>query len=308
MSKKKFLLMANASACLCGEYIPLVRDFGKWLELMGYSALSVPALVAGVRGFLGYQQECAKTSIRQLRASDANRFIQALQTRTGVRTGRPFSCSHINKQIQALKLLDRFLKQTGLLQAGFTLRRLEVSRGKPCWLTRAEIWALYEATADTVLGIRDRAMLAVFYGCGLRLNEGACLKVTDILADRRIIHVTRGKRYRERFVPLARRDLEAIGFYIDYARPQLLQQPGTTSLFIDANKGHPMQRQSLYVRIRGLVKKAGIHKKVGTHTLRHSIASHLLSSGMKLEQIQLFLGHRNLDSTQIYTHLSSDPS
>jgi len=95
-----------------------------------------------------------------------------------------------------------------------------------------------------------------------------------------------------------------ITLYMDIARPQLLQQHQTDRLFLDANKGRPMQRQSLYIRVKALVRKAKIKKKVGTHTLRHSIATHLLQSGMKLEQIQQFLGHSNMDSTQIYTHLS----
>jgi site-specific recombinase XerD len=85
-----------------------------------------------------------------------------------------------------------------------------------------------------------------------------------------------------------------------------LQEYKTEAIFIDANKGHPMQKQSLYVRIKKLVKKARIKNKVGTHTLRHSIATHLLQSGMKLERIQQFLGHSNLDSTQLYTHLKNE--
>ena len=80
----------------------------------------------------------------------------------------------------------------------------------------------------------------------------------------------------------------------------------TEAVFIDANKGRPMQKQSLYIRIKALVKRAKIKKKVGTHTLRHSIATHLLQSGMTLEKIQQFLGHADLDSTQIYTHLKNE--
>jgi site-specific recombinase XerD len=93
---------------------------------------------------------------------------------------------------------------------------------------------------------------------------------------------------------------------MDYARPQLLQEHKTEAVFIDANKGRPLTKQSLYIRIKKLVKKACIKKKVGTHTLRHSIATHLLQSGMKLEKIQQFLGHADLDSTQIYTHLINE--
>jgi site-specific recombinase XerD len=147
-------------------------------------------------------------------------------------------------------------------------------------------------------------MLAVYYGCGLRLNEGVHLELKDVMIDRQVLHVRKGKRYKERLVPMNPKTMQMITLYMDVGRPQLLQQYPTERLFIDANKGKPMQRQSLYIRAKALVKQAGIKKKVGTHTLRHSIATHLLQSGMKLEQIQQFLGHSNLDSTQIYTHLS----
>lgn len=80
----------------------------------------------------------------------------------------------------------------------------------------------------------------------------------------------------------------------------------TIAVFIDTNKGRPMQKQSLYIRIKALAKRAKLNKNVGTHTLRHSIATHLLQSGMTLENIQAFLGHADLDSTQIYTHLNNE--
>jgi len=149
-------------------------------------------------------------------------------------------------------------------------------------------------------------MLAVYYGCGLRLNEGANLELKDIIPDRKILHVRKGKHYKERLVPVAGKNFEELKLYVDYARPQLLQEKKTDALFIGANKGVKMDKQSLYIRIKMLARKAKIKKKVGTHTLRHSIATHLLSSGMKLERIQQFLGHGDLDSTQIYTHLVND--
>jgi site-specific recombinase XerD len=188
------------------------------------------------------------------------------------------------------------------------MRRLEDKRPTPAWLTKPEISQLYEATKDNVLGVRDRAMLAVFYGCGLRLNEGASLELKDINAASKILHVRKGKQYKERYVPIAEKNYEELKFYIDYARPQLLQETKTEALFIDANKGRAMHKQSLYIRIKALVRKAKIKKKVGTHTLRHSIATHLLQSGMSLERIQQFLGHSSLDSTQIYTHLVNQSS
>lgn len=288
------------------EYILLPQSFKEWLELLNYSPLSIPGLVGSIRDFLHFQEQNGKPSLQQLEATDATAFINHLQQQTGQRTGRPFSAGHINKQIQALHLFSGYIRETGRSNTGFVLERLPDIRGKPTWLTKPEIQSLYEVTGDNVLGIRDRAMLAVYYGCGLRLNEGASLELRDIVADRKLLHVRKGKHYKERYVPIAAKNYEELRLYMDYGRPQLLQEYKTEALFIDANKGHPMQKQSLYVRIKQLVKRARIKKKVGTHTLRHSIATHLLQSGMKLEKIQEFLGHGDLDSTQIYTHLAND--
>ncbi len=290
------------------EYILLLRGFTEWLELLGYSSLSIPGLSSAVKSFLFYQEGYEKLSLAQLTATDANHFMELLQTQTGQRTGRPFSAAHINKQVQSLKLFSRWIRGTGRSEIGFTLGRLQECRSKPAWLTRQQIQGIYEATGDNLLGIRDRAMLAVFYGCGLRLNEGASLELKDIDITKKILHVRKGKQYKERYVPIAEKNYEELTLYIDYARQQLLQEIKTEALFIDAGKGRAMHKQSLYLRIKSLVRKAKIKKKVGTHTLRHSIATHLLQSGMKLERIQQFLGHADLDSTQIYTHLVNELS
>jgi site-specific recombinase XerD len=288
------------------EYILLPQAFKEWLQLLNYSGGSVQVLPGHVQAFLYYQEQQGKQSLGQLEATDATAFIEYLQLQTGERTGRPFSAAHINKQIQALKLFSQYIRETGRCGTGFVLERLSASKSNPTWLTKTEIQSLYEVTSDSVLGIRDRAMLAVYYGCGLRLNEGASLELRDIISDRRLLHVRKGKHYKERYVPIAAKNYKERRLYMDYPRPLLLQQYKTEALFIDANKGHPINKQSLYLRVKQLVKKARIKKKVGAHTLRHSIATHLLQSGMKLEKIQAFLGHGDLDSTQIYTHLTNE--
>jgi site-specific recombinase XerD len=288
------------------EYKLLLQSFTEWLQLLNYSPLSIPGLSGAANEFLQYQEQNNKPSLQQLAATDASEFIMYLQNKTGERTKKALSNKHINKYIQSLKLFSKYIRETGRSIVGFTLQRLEEEKNKPVWLTKHEMQQLYEVIPDTVLGVRDKAMLAVYYGCGLRLNEGASLELNDINQTTKVLHVRKGKLYKERFVPIADKSFEELKFYIDYARPQLLQEKKTTSLFIDTNKGHPMHKQSLYVRIKQLARKAKIKKKVGTHTLRHSIATHLLQSGMKLERIQQFLGHADLDSTQIYTHLLNE--
>jgi integrase/recombinase XerD len=264
----------------------------------------VPSILQAVQQFMIWLEANDIHDLDQLEATHAGKYMEAQQQRLGRRSGRLLSIGHLNKQIQALLLFSRYLRKTGKYPTGFNLQRLEETRPLPTWLTTEEIQRMYEVTADSVLGMRDRAMLAVYYGCGLRLNEGVHLELRDVIRDRQILHVRKGKHYKERLVPMNQKTLQMITLYIDVGRQQLLQAQTTDRLFLDANKGRPMQGQSLYIRIKALARQAKIKKKVGTHSLRHSIATHLLQSGMKLEHIQQFLGHSSMDSTQMYTHLS----
>jgi site-specific recombinase XerD len=294
------------------DYKLFLQGFTEWLQLLNYSPLSIPGLTTALKDFLFFQEATGKLSLEQLTAIDANDFIAYLQTKSGERTKKRLSNNHINKYIQALKLFSRYIRETGRSMVAFTLDRLAEEKNKPVWLTKLEIQQLYEAIPETILGIRDKAMIAVYYGCGLRLNEGACLELHDIDSTKKVLHVRKGKHYKERFVPVAEKNFEELKLYLDYGRPQLLcaascgQGNQSTAFFIGANKGLKMDKQSLYIRIKVLVKRAKIKKKVGAHTLRHSIATHLLQSGMKLERIQQFLGHAGLDSTQLYTHLLNE--
>jgi integrase/recombinase XerD len=296
--------MVKQNKVLSDQWTLLLHGFRQWLTVLGYSVLSIPGMMQGLRQFMRWLDERDIHKLEQLQALQASGYMEQEKQRLGQRTGKPLSPGHLNKQIEALQLFSKYLRETGKYATGFDLKRMEEKRPLPTYLTKNEIQQLYEVTADNVLGMRDRAMLAVYYGCGLRLNEGIHLELKDVMRDKQILHVRKGKRYKERLVPMNQKTMQMITLYIDVGRPQLLQQYQTDRLFIDAGKGRPMQRQSLYIRVKALVRQAKIKKKVGTHTLRHSIATHLLQSGMKLEQIQQFLGHSSLDSTQIYTHLS----
>jgi site-specific recombinase XerD len=216
---KQFFMKKKESPLQSSEYKLLLQSFTEWLQLLNYSPLSVPALARSVHEFLQYQELNNKPSLEQLTATDANDFIELLKTQTGQRSGKPLSNGHINKTIQALLLFSKYIRETKRSIIGFSLQRLEERRSKPVWLTIEEIQLLYDACsspsgrlggADDVLGIRDKAMLAVYYGCGLRLNEGACLEVSDIDQGRKVLHVRKGKLYKERFVPVAERSFEEI--------------------------------------------------------------------------------------------------
>lgn len=284
------------------SYVELRDSFRQWLQTLGYAPGTVYNLPRHAAEYLHWLEQQSYPTIACITSASANDFIGHLQLQTGLRTKRGHSAAHINKYVQALELLSRYLRQTARSAEGFSLARLQQGPRLPVWLTVGEVQQLYHITGHTILGIRDRAILSVFYGCGLRLNEGASLAVTDILPDRRLLYVRKGKGYRERYVPLTEQSLLHLQTYLSESRPQLLQA-STESLFLGANTGNGLTKQSLYIRIKQLAKTAGIIKNIGTHTLRHSIATHLLQNGVPLEKIQLFLGHETLDSTQLYTHL-----
>ena len=298
--KKQPLALQSAA------YKLLLQSFTDWLDVLGYSTLSIPNHVSILKNFLQYEEENNKTTIAEITSADANGFIEKLKNSIGVRTKKPFSNNHINKNINTLKLCSRHLRETGKSNVGFALQLLKTVQAKPVWLTQKEIQQIYDVIKEDVLGIRDKAMMAIYYGCGLRLNEGANIVLKDIDFTKKILHVRKGKHYKERFVPIAEKNFEEIKLYLDYARPQLVQEQKHGFIFVDASKGRIMSRESLYIRVKKLVKKARIEKQAGTHTLRHSIATHLLQSGMKLERIKDFLGHADLDSTQIYTHIADN--
>jgi integrase/recombinase XerD len=181
------------------------------------------------------------------------------------------------------------------------------------WLTQEEIKELYKVTYGynentnlEPINARDRAMLTVFYGCGLRRNEGYHLDVSDINFDRQILHVRKGKAYKERFVPFNKTNSDYLQEYVYDARPQLIKSGKEEALFI-SQRGKRMGGQTMALRLKTLQQRSddlGLQQKdVRLHVLRHSIATHLLQNGMSLENIGRFLGHSSLESTQIYTHL-----
>jgi site-specific recombinase XerD len=147
-------------------------------------------------------------------------------------------------------------------------------------------------------------MLALYYGCGLRKNEGVNINVGDLLLEKDVVYVRKGKGHKERYVPLAGGNKTDLENYIHYGRPRAGEKR-EDALLLNIG-GKRLSGQAAYNRLQQLRTAASIKKPAGLHTLRHSIASHLLHSGMRLEQIQRFLGHSSLESTQIYTHLKHE--
>ena len=153
---------------------------------------------------------------------------------------------------------------------------------------------------------RDKALLVIFYSCGLRRTEAVSLDLGDIYFDKERIHVRKGKNYKERFVPINRRNAEILEDYIFEAREQFVNTHQSDALFV-SRQGRRMQGMSLAIRLQKIVQASNnkeiAEKGITLHSLRHSIATHLLQQGVALEAIKTFLGHSSLESTQIYVHL-----
>ena len=314
------LVLSNAS------FRYLEKSFEEWLDVQGYAPSTVYRLPPHVRELLYHLEKEGIQNIQELNIKHIEIYYQKLKERTNQRKGGGLSNGHLNKHIQALRRFTEYLRKVGRLEIPELQIRDEETESKIIYLTVDEINLLFKSTyqipekkpntSEAVLEAiqsRDRAMLAVFYGCGLRRNEGVNLDVGDINFDRSILHVRKGKNYKERLVPISKTNLKYLTEYVYDHRPELTvgrntSRGATEALFIAYTTTKRMQGQSLFVRLRNMQYQTGdldlLEKEIGLHTLRHSIATHFLQAGMKLESISRFLGHGSLESTQIYTHLA----
>ena len=173
----------------------------------------------------------------------------------------------------------------------------------PAALTESDVEALLAAPeVDDPVGLRDRAMLEVLYASGLRVSELVALTLSQVNARQGVVRIV-GKGNRERLVPLGETALDWMERYLREARPALLRRRLCDTVFLTA-RGAGMTRQAFWYRVRRHAVTAGITKPLSPHTLRHSFATHLLNHGADLRVVQLLLGHSDLSTTQIYTHVA----
>ncbi|MDQ6827323.1 MAG: site-specific tyrosine recombinase XerD [Gemmatimonadota bacterium] len=213
----------------------------------------------------------------------------------------------IRRNVSAVRTYYRFLLGEGLVVSDPS-ERLETPkrwRTLPDVLTVDEVERLIAApTLDEPFAFRDRAMLELAYGAGLRVSEWISIGVRDVMLDDALVRVF-GKGSKERLVPIGRRAIGAIAVYLRELRPRLERGGGKSVLFLNA-RGTPLSRMGAWKILRKYVDKAGIEKRVTPHTLRHSFATHLLEGGADLRAVQEMLGHADISTTQIYTHVDRE--
>ena len=291
---------------LSPHYQSLLQDYRQWLTTLAYSPTSVANLTRYLREAFTYWQAQGIEEVQEVKKSDIQAHFTYLSQRPNQVFGGGLSISTLAKHWQGIKLLDRYLRLTR--QGALTLppRRFQLERHLKTILTPLEVKSLYQVCEPTTLGLRDKAMLALYYGCGLRLNEGVQLDVSDLLFEKGLLLVRKGKGYKERYVPMTQAVKEDLTNYLHHSRPMLLGESGEDALLL-SSRCKRISGEMLLLRLRRLQahsSEAGLRSKIiGMHSLRHSIATHLLHNGMKLTQIARFLGHSSIESTQIYTQV-----
>jgi len=209
------------------------------------------------------------------------------------------------RRLSGLRRFYRYLLREGLIDADPTLQidSPRLPRRLPDTLTEDEVEALLEAPDPGIaIELRDRAMLEILYGCGLRVSELTSLRVDQVNLRQGVVRIT-GKGDKERLVPLGEEALDWLLRYLREGRPGLLKGRACDALF-PGNRAAAMTRQTFWHRLRRYAARAGIHKHLSPHTLRHAFATHLLNHGADLRAVQMLLGHADLSTTQIYTHVA----
>ena len=276
--------------------------FKDWLRLLNFEPSTIKYAPRKTREFFYWLEQNKIDKLENITKQTVNNYFNYLQNRQNQKKGGRLSKNYLRSHLTAIRKLSRFLRETG--RESFETDVYLPGNKKPSInvFTKAEIKALYKACDNDLLGIRDKAMLSVYYGCGLRRTEGINLDINDVIFDKNMLFVKKGKNYKQRYVPMTETILEDLQNYTIYARPIFLEN-NNQALFL-SKKGNRLTSSSMADRLQKLKEKAGIEKLAGLHTLRHSIATHLLQSGMELEKIKMLLGHGSLETTQIYTHVA----
>ncbi len=220
---------------------------------------------------------------------------------------RGYSIATISRKIATVRSFLKFLFAEGVISeelAGW-LQQPKVGRRLPKALSLDEVARLLAAANDTMtpLGLRDRALLELLYAAGLRVSELTQLQLEDVDLRAGTVRCW-GKGNKERLIPLHAAAQQAVQVYLEEGRSFLLREAGERTLFLN-NTGQPLTRQGVWFIIRHYAEKAGLADKVTPHVLRHTFATHLLNGGAELREVQQFLGHASITTTQIYTEISS---
>lgn len=283
---------------------PLERHIEAFLNFLKVErGLSANTCLAYGTDLKKFAQHLAKNQVLDLARVTRKQITEFLMAEKG----RSISSRTLGRRLVAIKTFFRFLLNERLISedATSTLDSPRLWKTLPGVMSVEEVEKLLQAPNLTQpLGIRDRAMLELLYASGLRVSELVAVKVADIDLKVGFIRVM-GKGSKERIVPLGGKALEWVGKYLQKVRPQLAGDSTDPHLFLSERRTK-ITRQEFWYRLKQYAAAARIKKEISPHTLRHSFATHLLSNGADLRIVQEMLGHADISTTQIYTHIDGN--
>jgi integrase/recombinase XerD len=271
-----------------------------WLE-DGLSRNTLESYRRDLQKFAEWLQQQRDASLLQATHVDVQGFLAHLFTQQKAKA------TSTSRAISSLKRLFRYLLRQNKVATDPTLQIAtpKLPRSLPKSLTEEDVESLLNAPeVETLLGMRDRTMFEVLYATGLRVSELVNLSVAQVSLDMGVVRVM-GKGSKERLVPLGEEALDWLQKYLKEVRPLLLSGKLSDAMFV-TQRGGAMTRQMFWYLIKRHAKHVGLDKPLSPHTLRHAFATHLLNHGADLRVVQMLLGHSDISTTQIYTHVARE--
>lgn len=278
-----------------------IKEFMDYLSVeRGLSKNTLESYSRDLNKYAGYLKKKGISNLEKVKRPDIQDFMM------GLKDGK-LNASSIARNLVAIKVFHRYLTSQRLLKEDVT----SVIETPKLWKTLPDVLDLKEVEAilgrpnmRLKQGLRDKAALELMYATGMRVSELVNLKLTDLHMEMGFLRCI-GKGQKERIIPIGSKAKEALQKYLEKARPKFLKKGSSNALFL-TRLGKPMSRQTFWMLIKHYVKDARIKKRVSPHTLRHSFATHLLQNGADLRIVQELLGHTNISTTQIYTHINKE--
>lgn len=276
-------------------YCEQLRDFKTYLETLGYQPGTINMLLMCVKEFLGRMDGISIQEVTQRQVLTHHEYLQQRPNR---RKPGGLSEMMVHHHLYSLRVFFDWLQQSGRINR-HPMSRLKFRRPKTLQretFTKQEVQKLYASCSTW----KERAVLHLFYGCGLRRNEGVRLNLEDVKFKENVLYVREGKGGKSRIVPMSEKVREELQGYCYRERKPA---PGERSFMINT-RGLRMSGLSYNRLLKDLLQKSGIDKAITLHSLRHSIATHLLDNGLPVEYVRDFLGHKHIESTQVYTRVN----
>lgn len=276
-----------------------INNYIRLLRVKNLSKNTIDAYQRDLKKYINYiQVSCEISNLKEIQPEHIRSYIHYL-------TDDSLSSRTIARTLSSINRFHTYLCMEEIVNENpaVNIKRKKIPQTLPNVLSVEEVEEILgNIDTESVLGKRDLALLEILYSCGLRVSEACTLIGIDILQDLEMIRV-RGKGNKERLVPLGPRAIKKLDQYLKYSRPKLLKRGLEVGEIFLSRNGKPLTRMTIYNILIKYSTEAHIKRQISPHTFRHSFATHLLEGGADLRAVQEMLGHSNIVTTQIYTHL-----